>query len=326
MKMKRFILIILAFLIPAALLSGCSGNERNQSGKISIVTTIFPQYDWVRQIIGEENTDKFDLTFLINNRVDLHSYNPSVQDIAKIKTSDVFIYTGGHSDNWVKDALKDADPNITAVNLFDIIGDLIIHDDHECDDECDEEHDDDDDDEPHADEHFWVSLKRAKVICAAIADMLSEADPDNAQTYKNNLEEYTIKLDALDAEYQAAVNAANIKTLVFADRFPFLYLADDYGLDYYAAFHGCSAETEASFVTIVSLANRINQLGLNVVMVTESSDQSIARTVVNNTESKNQKILVLDAIQSVTSVDARNGATYLSIMENNLAVLKEALN
>jgi len=322
--MKRLILIILALLVPAALFSGCSGGVQGQGGRISIVTTIFPQYDWVRQIIGEENADKFDLTFLINNRVDLHSYNPSVQDIARIKTSDVFIYVGGHSDNWVNDVLRDANPDIIVINLVDIIGDLdlIIYDDHDHD-ECDEEHDDDED--YHADEHVWLSLRHAKLICAALAGMLSEIDPDSAQAYQNNLEAYAAKLAALDAEYQAAAAAANVTALVFADRFPFRYLMDDYGLAHYAAFQGCSAETEASFVTVVSLANRINQLGLSAVMVTESSDQSIARTVINNTDGKNQNILVLDALQSVTSADAENGATYLSIMESNLNILKEAL-
>ena len=322
--MKRLILIMLTLIIVTSLFSGCTVTGREQGNKINIVTTIFPQYDWTRQIIGEENIYKFDLTFLINNRVDLHSYNPSVPDIAKIKTSDVFIYVGGHSDDWVNEVLKDANPNIITINLVDIIGDLdlIKYDDHDHD-ECDEEHDDDDD--YHADEHVWLSLRHAQLICVSIADMLAEIDPANAQAYKNNLEAYTAKLSALDAEYQAVADAANIKTLVFADRFPFRYLTEDYGLSHYAAFQGCSAETEASFVTIISLATRINQLGLSAVMVTESSDQSIARTVINNTDEKNQQILVLDAIQSVTSADAENGVTYLSIMENNLNILKEAL-
>jgi len=326
--MKRFILIILVCSISAALLSGCSATEREQSDRISIVCTIFPQYDWVRQIIGEENTDRFDLTFLLNNRVDSHSYNPSIQDIAKIKTGDVFIYAGGHSDSWANDVLKDANPDIIVINILEILGDLVILDEHGCGADCDEDHEHDHSgghDGLYADEHFWVSLRRAKVICSAIAGVLSEIDPDNAQTYKNNLEAYTAKLSALDAEYQAAADAADVNTLVFADRFPFRYLTEDYGLSHYAAFQGCSAETEVSFVTIVSLANRMNQLGLNSIIVTETSDQSIARTVINNTDAKNQQILVLDSIKSVTSADDRNGMTYLSIMENNLAVLKEAL-
>jgi len=320
-KIKYF---IIAVIFVSAIFAGCSG-EWGNNGKISVVCTTFPQYDWARQIIGEENTDKFDLTFLINSHVDLHSYNPSVPDIAKIKKCDVFIYVGGHSDEWVDEVLKDANPDIKLINLIEILEDmgLIKSDEHEYEDDDHDGHEDED--EEH-DEHIWLSLRNAQLLCAEIAEVISETDPENAQSYKNNLNAYTAKLSALDLEYQAAVDAAAFDSLVFADRFPFLYLTEDYSLNYYAAFHGCSAETEAGFGTIVSLANHINQLGLNAVMVTESSDQSIAKTVISETQNKNQKILVLDAVQSVTSADDKNGVTYLSIMENNLNVLKEALN
>ena len=323
--MKRLFLILCAAVLLTVAFSGCSVNERGQDGKINVVCTIFPQYDWVREIIGEENMDNFNLSLLIDSRVDLHSYNPSVQDIANIKKSDVFIYIGGDSDNWVEAVLRDANPDIITLNLVDLLGDIIIIDEHEHDEEnCEEDHDHSEH-EHHADEHVWLSLRNAKIICNAIADMLTEIDPDNAQAYKENLEVYTAKLSALDADFMSVVNNANINTLVFADRFPFRYLMSDYGLNHYAAFSGCSAETEASFVTIISLANRLNQLNLGVVCVTESSDRSIARTVINNTNAKNQNILVFDSMQSVTSADIRNGVTYLSIMENNLNILKEAL-
>jgi zinc transport system substrate-binding protein len=196
-----------------------------------------------------------------------------------------------------------------------------------CDDDCDDDHDHTfGHDDFLADEHIWLSLRFAKTLCAAIADMLSIADPENADVYKTNASAYIAKLSDLDAGFGAAAHAANVRTLVFADRFPFRYLMNDYGITYYAAFQGCSAESEASFVTIISLANRINQLGLNVVMVTETSDQSIARTVINSTNARNQRILVLDGMKAVTAADIANGTTYLSIMKNNLAVLKEALN
>ena len=324
MNTKKIKYFIIAVIFVSAIFAGCSG-EWGNNGKISVVCTTFPQYDWARQIIGEENTDKFDLTFLINSHVDLHSYNPSVPDIAKIKKCDVFIYVGGHSDEWVDEVLKDANPDIKLINLIEILEDmgLIKSDEHEYEDDDHDGHEDED--EEH-DEHIWLSLRNAQLLCAEIAEVISETDPENAQSYKNNLNAYTAKLSALDLEYQAAVDAAAFDSLVFADRFPFLYLTEDYSLNYYAAFHGCSAETEAGFGTIVSLANHINQLGLNAVMVTESSDQSIAKTVISETQNKNQKILVLDAVQSVTSADDKNGVTYLSIMENNLNVLKEALN
>jgi len=318
---KKFAFIIFIFVIITALFSSCSENGRRQSGGINIICTIFPQYDWVSQIIGEENADKFNLTLLLDSRVDLHSYNPSVQDMAKIKTCDVFIYVGGHSDDWTRDALSGANPDIITLNLVEILGDLIKYDDHDHD-ECDDDHGDE---EYHIDEHVWLSIRHAKIICAEIAGMLSKIDPDNAQAYNKNLEEYILKLSDLDAEYQKAADSAGVKVLVFADRFPFLYLLEDYGIDYYSAFSGCSAETEAGFVTIISLANRINQFGLSAVMVTESSDQSIAKTVIRETNDKNQRILTLDSMQSVTSADVKKGVTYISVAENNLSVLKEAL-
>jgi len=328
--MKR---IIFVFFISITLFPCCFKDQHEQGEKISIVATIFPHYDWVRQIIGEENMDRFRLTLLLDSGIDMHSFNPSVSDMVKIKTCDVFIYVGGHSDDWVSDALRDANPDMVKMNLLDILGNslLIFDEEHVCDEDCEEDNDphhhadEHHDGEHEADEHIWVSLKRAEIICAAIAGMLSEIDPERSQSYKNNLEAYVKKLSALEAGYQAAADASNFTTLVFADRFPFRYLTEDYGLKYYAAFHSCYAETEASFETIVSLANNVNLLGLKAVMVTESSDQSIARTVISNTANKNQQILVLDSIQSVTSVGVKNGASYLSIMESNLAVLKEAL-
>jgi zinc transport system substrate-binding protein len=323
--MKRFAFIAIALFIAVPLLSGCSKKEWEPEEKISIVCTIFSNYDWTRQIIGEENMDRFDLTYLISSGVDFHSFSPTMSDMVKIRTADVFIYVGGVSDHWVDEALRDANPDMIKLNLIEILGDMVIYDEYGCDhgedEDCDEGHDHG---ELHLDEHICFSLRNAKKICAAIAGILSEADPENAQAYQDNMDAYTAKLSALDAEYQTAADTANHTTLVFADRFPFRYLLHDYGLRYYAAFYGCSAEASASFVTIISLASRINQLGLDVVMVTETSDQSIARTVISSTESKNQRILVLDSMKSVTSAAAEN-MTYLSVMENNLDVLKEAL-
>jgi zinc transport system substrate-binding protein len=196
-----------------------------------------------------------------------------------------------------------------------------------CDADCDDDHDHTfDADDFLADEHIWLSLRFAQTLVAAIADMLSEADPEKAYAYQTNADAYIARLAALDAEFQRVADAAGVRTLVFADRFPFRYLMNDYGITYYAAFRGCSAESEASFVTVISLANRINQLGLGVVMVTETSDHSIARTVINSTTARNQRILTLDGMKAVTAMDIRNGVTYLSVMENNLAVLREALN
>ena len=323
--MKR---IILAFIILSALIFfvGCSGDEsQEQDRQINIVTQIFPQYDWTRQIIGEENMHRFNLSFLLSTGVDTHSFNPSVSDMVRIKTSDVLMYVGGHSDSWVYDVLRspDMNPDTIVMNLLSVLGDDVLLQGFCEIPDCDEDHDDDDD--FIQDEHVWLSLRFAMKICDAIANMLMELDPDYAHVYRANADAYIAKLAALDAEFQAVVDSASVSTLVFADRFPFRYFTYDYGLTHYAAFRGCSAESEASFVTIISLANRINQLGLDVVMVTETSDQAIARTVIGSTNSRNQRILVLDSIKSVTTSDVRNGVTYLSIMESNLNVLREAL-
>ena len=326
--MKRNSLII-AILLSAVIISGCSGVEASErmSGegeRIRIIAQIFPQYDWTRNIIGEENMDRFDLAFLLDSGVDTHSFNPSVSDMVRIKTSDVFMYVGGHSDVWVYELLRseDANPNIRIMNLLEVLGDDVLLQGF-CDVvECDEEHDNDD---FLRDEHVWLSLRFAKLICDAIADMLAEIDPEYAHVYRANADAYIARLAALDNEFISVVESAAVNTLVFADRFPFRYMLYDYGLIHYAAFRGCSAESEASFVTVISLATRLDQLGLDVVLVTETSGQSIARTVIGSTTSQNQRILVLDSMKSVSRTDARNGVTYLSIMENNLNVLREAL-
>jgi len=302
------------------------------SGKetLSIVCTIFPQYDWVRHIIGN-SSGRFELTLLLDNLIDLHSFQPSFRDIITIGASDVFIYIGGHSDDWVDDVLSQAsNPDMVVINLLEVLGDAVVTEmeiegaEHICDDDCDD-HGLGGDIHLHEDEHVWLSLRLAKIMCAAITDTLVMLDPDNEENYRANLSAYIEKLSALDMEFQAAVDAASVTTLVFADRFPFRYLMDDYGLSYYAAFSGCSAASEASFSTIVFLATRVEELGLNNIMVTESADQSIARTVINSTPRRSQQILVLNAIQSVLRRDVDDGMTYLSIMENNLSVLREAL-
>ena len=316
--MKKITAIILAFLLIAGTLTGCSKTSSDK--KISVICTIFPQYDWVRQILGD-NADNFDLTFLLDNRIDLHNYQPSVADFAKISTCDLFIYVGGVSDAWADDALNDVkNKDMVTLNLLEILGDTA-----KIEEAVEGMEDEDEEDEEEYDEHVWLSLKNAQFFCAAIAGILSDLDPQNADKYSNNLTAYNGKLAALDAQYRATVDAASYKTLLFADRFPFRYLADDYGLDYYAAFAGCSAETEASFATVVFLAKKMDELQLPCVMVTESSDQSIARTVIQNTAAQNYKICILDAIQSVSAESVRNGVTYLSIMEKNLESLKTCM-
>ena len=307
------------------------------SEKIKVVTTIFPEYDWVKEVLGD-NVGNAEITMLLDNGADLHSYQPTAEDVIKIASSDLFIYVGGESDGWVEDALSNStNPDMQVINLLDVLGDSVkeeeivegMEHDHDHEHEEGEEHDHEEgeehDHEHESDEHVWLSLKNTQVLVSAIADSLGVVDSANADTYQTNAAAYNEKLSALDAEYAAAVDAASVKTVLFGDRFPFRYMVDDYGLSYYAAFAGCSAETEASFETILFLAEKVNELDLSSVLTIESSDGKIADTIIQSTNDKDQQVLVLDSMQSTTSEDVAAGAAYLSIMKNNLEVLKEAL-
>lgn len=502
--MKKIIAILLVALMLTGVFADCSNATGNNSDKINIVTTIFPEYDLVREILGDQ-ADNAEITMLLDNGVDLHSYQPTVDDLVKISTCDMFIYVGGESDEWVEDALQNAtNKDMVVINLLEVLGDSVkteemvegmqeAEHDHEhghdeeiteadikdrtlsefagswmslypmllngdLDEYCEHKAEDDEDntttkdtylekykaswacdaekiviegnqitftysdgstyaaeysyagysvkkdddgdissvryqfktddknapayvqfnDHGHApgevehfhiyfgndsfealmdsktspyfmpdglsseevleelighsheheeepDEHVWLSLKNAETICRIISERLAQIDPDNKDTYTSNSAAYIEKLSTLDNEYKNAVKNAEKKTILFGDRFPFRYLVDDYGLSYYAAFVGCSAETEASFETITFLAGKIDELGLSCVLTIEGTNHKIAETIVSNTVSKNQKILTMDSLQSTTSADVKNGTTYLSVMEQNLEVLKEAL-
>ena len=349
--MKKFISILAAAVMAASCLSACgqvnsaaleteqsvsdanlstseesqSENDNNKTEKLKIVTTIFPEYDWVRQIAGDKVSD-MDIAMLLDNGVDLHSYQPTADDIMKISDCDLFIYVGGESDEWVNDALKEAvNKDMQVINLLDVLGEQVkieelVEGMQDAEHEEEEEHE-----EKEYDEHVWLSLKNAETLCDAIAEALGNADPDNKAVYDTNKAAYIDQLVSLDNQYREVVDQASMKTLLFGDRFPFRYMVDDYGLSYYAAFAGCSAESEASFETISFLAQKIDELGLKYVMTIEKSDQKIAKTIIENTQNKDQSILTLDSMQSTTSADAANGMTYLSIMEGNLNILKEAL-
>lgn len=276
-----------------------------------------------------------EVTMLLDNGIDLHSYQPTINYIAKISDCDMFIYVGGESDGWVNDALKNAkNDKMKVINLLEVLGDSVKteeliegmqeeeHDHHHDNEEITEEKHEH---EEEKDEHVWLSLKNAKILCKVIADNLSEIDPENKDIYSANVSVYIEKLSALDEEYKKMVNGSNRKIVLFGDRFPFRYLVDDYGLDYYAAFVGCSAETEASFETVAFLSKKTDELKLPCVLTIEGANHKIAETVVANTYSKNQKVLTMDSMQSTTSSDVKNGITYISVMEKNLDILREAL-
>ena len=329
--MKKILVIMIAVMFAAIGLSACGKEEKaNIAGgdSLSIVTTVFPEYDWVMNILGD-NPANADVTLLLDNGVDLHSYNPTAQDIIKVSSCDMFIYVGGESDKWVDDALKEAvNPDMVVINLLDVLGDSVKEEEvvegMEAEEE-EEEEGEEGEEEVEYDEHVWLSLRNASKLCTAIEEGLEKIDASNASVYKSNLSSYTDKLNVLDEKYKEAVSEGTKDTLLFADRFPFRYLVDDYGLNYYAAFVGCSAETEASFETVLFLANKVDELSLHTVLTIEGKDHKIADTVISSTESKDQKTATMDSMQSCTSQDVKNGVTYVKIMEDNLEVLREAL-
>ena len=326
--MKKITAIIMAAVMLACCLCGCGENSISpeNENKLKIVTTIFPEYDWVMNILGDKAADA-DVTMLLDNGVDLHSYQPTAKDIMKISTCDLFIYVGGESDVWIEDALKEAtNKDMRVINLLDILGDEVKEEEIVEGMQGEEEEEESKEEETEYDEHVWLSLKNAQICCDVICEKLCEADTKNAESYKNNTKEYNKKLSDLDGQYKSTVDAAKYHTLLFGDRFPFRYMTDDYGLDYYAAFAGSSAETEASFETIVFLSKKTDELTLPAILTIEGAEHRIAETIRDNTQNKDQKILTLDSMQSVTSDDVKQSVTYISIMESNLSVLKEALN
>ena len=501
--MKKITALLLALMMLAGVLAGCGKpKDAGKAGKLKVVTTIFPEYDWVRAILGDK-AENAEITMLLDNGVDLHSYQPTADDIVRISDCDLFVYVGGESDGWVENALKNAaNKNMKVINLLEVLGDSVkteetvegmqeddhghghSHDEQLTEDDirdrslsdfagawkslhpyllngdldkfCEHRAEEDEDssttkdtylekykaswqcdaekisiegnnitftygdgktvsaeytyagyqpklddegkirsvryqfettsadapkyvqfnDHGHepgeaehfhiyfgndgfdalmsgktnpffvkdalsvedildelmghdhgeeADEHVWLSLKNAETLVTAIANTLQELDSANKDTYAANASSYIEKLYALDGAYQSAVNGAARKTVLFGDRFPFRYLVDDYGLRYYAAFAGCSTETEASFETVSFLAKKVDELGLPCVLTIEGNNHKLAETIVRSTAGKKQKVLTMDSMQSTTSKDVANGATYLSVMEKNLSVLKEAL-
>ena len=492
--MKKIIVLLLSALMVLSVLSGCDDKKNNSDNKLKVVTTIFPIYDWVKEVLGDVDAD---VEVLLNNGVDLHSYQPSIEDIAKINDADVFMYVGNES--GLESVLKNINKNVKVINLMEVLGDDVkneeivegMEDGHDHSEEVSTFNDDEVEDrslsdwngewqsaypfaldgtldkafesmakdgemsadeyktyylngyktdiasieikgdhidftysdgtkvgsnykyigyyiqnwstgtkaamyrfeaenmdtdapkyiefndhmiEPanaehfhirmsdesfdaivdpentcptffpmdmdgeeicehleghdghesghESDEHIWLSLRNAKKCVEAIKEVLCQLDSSNQEIYESNAEEYIKKLEMLDAKYEDVVDKSKNDTLVFGDRFPFRYLVDDYNLNYYAAFAGCSTESEASFNTITFLAKKLDELGLTSILTIEGNNHKIAETIIKNTANKDQKILTLNSMQG----RILEGDTYLSIMEANLEVLKKALN
>lgn len=324
--MKKLIALLLSVLLITACFAACGGKTdvpdtpADDSGKLNVVCSIFPQYDFIKAIAGDE----VNLTLLLDSKTDLHSYTPTADDIMTISKADLFINIGGESDDWAEDVLSSAANDklhvVSLLKLVDAVEEKTLPGMQEEEEHEEAEHEEDG---PEYDEHVWTSLKNVIQIIPALTDVLCELDSGNTALYQSNSSAYLAQLEALEAKYSDTIGKAARKTLLFADRFPFRYLADDYGLTCYAAFSGCSAETEASFETMTFLVDTVKEQHLPFVLMIDGSDGSVAETV---SRQSGADIRVLNSCQSVSPDDIANGASYLTIMENNLSVLSEVLN
>lgn len=324
--MKKSIHFFSALLL-AASLAACTAqpaeNTVDDETAIDVVTNSYAAYDWVKQIFADD-TDHIRMTSLLENGVDLHNYQPDAEDIRKIADCDVFIYVGGESDRWAADAIRSSgNSHLLAVNMLACIGKLAKEEEVKEGMQAEEE-----EEEPETDEHVWLSVRNASVISGVIFNQVSSlvTDPEELKQITANYENYQAELMKLDQEYAKAVSAADLDTVIFGDRFPFRYLLDDYGIDYYAAFAGCSAETEASFETVRFLAEKADEIGARNILTIETGNQKLAETIINNTQTGDQGILVMNSIQSVNTEEVKTGLSYLEVMRGNLEVLKQALS
>lgn len=348
--------VVKAFLAVTLLLAACGTKSETEGAakKISVIAVTYPQYDWFKNVLGGR-ADAVDLKLLIKNGADLHSYQPSAQDIAAIAGADMVVYVGGDSDEWIEKALA-ATPKEgrVQINLMEALGDRVKEEEvvegmehhHEHGEEAEghdhehheqakatepaeatsEHHHHDEEEEVENDEHIWLSLKNAEILVKALAESIAKLDTAHATEYHMNAALYIAKISALDAQYRATIENATLKTILFGDRFPFRYLVDDYGIKYYAAFVGCSAESEASFETITFLAGKMDSLAMPAIFTIDGSDGKIARAILDaSKKSKNAEVLTLNSMQSVKDEQIKAGADYLSIMRDNLEVLKKAI-
>lgn len=321
---KNVVTIAVLILFCSCILSGCATDTTvfKDDNRYHIVCTTFPQYDWVANLIcgNEENVS---LTLLMDKGGDLHNFQPSVLDIARVSKCDMFIYVGGESDSWVKDALKEAvNPDMRVINMMEVIGERLVEEEHV---DRSSEHDEQEHEEQEYDEHVWLSIKNAAFIVEEITTELISMDNRNVDLYQRNCDRYTAALRALDLQFAKAIENAKKDMLLFADRFPFRYFVEDYGLNYYAAFNGCSAETEASFGTVAFLINKLEELELDFVIVLDGSDDRLAQVIIENTQSGQQQVCVLNSMQSVSRKEVKKGVHYLNIMEENLNMIRKLL-
>lgn len=317
-------LLMLCFSIYA--FTACGRNVEKEDGPL-IVCTVCPEYDWLVNILGDAKGE-CRIKLLLDGSADMHSYQPTAEDLAEIASCDLLIYVGGESDKWLEDAVKGSvNENLKTVKLLDCLENRALEEEivegmqqkplaggHEHGDG-----------EKEYDEHIWLSVKNAELSVLAISDAVCELMPEKRDMLKANTEDYLKSLKELDDRYAEAVSSGEFDTLLFADRFPFRYMTSDYGIKYYAAFSGCSADAEAGFKTVVFLADRLAEEKLPAVIVLENSDKELAESVIEVSEREGVDILVLDSMQSGTGSEAGNDGSYISVMEDNLEIIKKAL-
>ena len=331
---RKLICIIGVLTLCAAVFIGCGAKEapgkQEKVDKYQIVCTTFPQYDWIMHMLGDA-AEQFEVSLLVKNSADIHNYQPSTQDMISMKEADLFVYVGGESDAWAADLmLADATMSDRSVSLVAALGDEVLVEEilegmehHHA--AGDHNHVAGTSEAEALDEHVWLSLENAEILCQHISERLCEIAPDYENVIRDNTKVYVEKLHELDAEYRAVVEAGAHNALIFGDRFPFRYMAEDYELECFAAFEGCNAEVEASFDTIITLADKVNELEVPCILVIDGSDRKLAETILSTAGSEGTEILVLDSMQSVSWEDIKQGANYLDIMKSNLEVLRQAL-
>ena len=320
--MKKFKIALVLAIVLTVVISFASCSESNNSGKLSVVCAGFAEYDWTRNIIGDAS-DKFEITYLLDDGSDPHSFQPSIIDMANISDADLFVYIGGESNTWAQDIIMgSSSSSLKTLSLYELFSSELIETSNSS-----ESHVNDHEEHEHSayDEHLWLSLKNAVKAVEAIRDSLIMIDPEGRDIYVENCSIYVESLRSLDAKYQSKLSMTKNNTLIFADRFPFSYLARDYSINFYAAYSGCSADSELNDDRIIFLADKMDELDISYICVIETSDGRLAETVGSATKKGSAEVIKFDSCQSVSAARVQKGVTYLGIMESNLELIIKAL-
>ena len=316
MKLKRKLLAVITAAATVFSLCACSsesGYSDSDSGKLKIISTVFPPYDLARQIAG----DNAEISILLPPGSEIHNYEPSAKDMIAIRNCDIFLYIGGENEQWAEKLINSNDTeNVTAVKLIDYVPTL-------SEDEDEHDHDHDHEHEHETDEHIWTSPKNAQLMLSAVYDAICKVDPSDKQTYTKNKDAYAKQLSDLDNAYRSAVDNAKNKTIVLADKFPFRYLAHEYGLEFSAAFAACSDESEPGVSTMIKLTKTIKENNIPAVYYLEFSSTKIADTLCDETGATK---LMLHSCHNVSKQDIENNVSYVDLMKQNLENLKLTLN